>query len=50
MSYNDTLTIGYTVAAGKYEIGGKKLMLKSLIPAEVRVKIKIDDIRFENND
>ena len=50
MSYIDTLTIGYTVAAGKYEIGDKNLMLKSLIPDEVRVKIKIDDIRFENND
>ena len=46
MSYVDTSTIGYTVAAEKFEIGDKNLMLKSLFPDEVRVKIKIDDIRL----
>ena len=48
MIFLDTSNIGDTVAAGKYENGDNILILKSLIPDKLRVKIKIDDIRLRS--
>ena len=39
-----TLTIGYIVPPGLYETSDIVLMLKSLLPKEVKVDITIDDI------
>ena len=42
-------TKGYTLPPGIYEISDFTLMLKSLLPDEVKVKITIDDIRLRSN-
>ena len=39
----------YTLPPGVYEISEINLMLKSLLPKEVKVNIKIDDIRLKSN-
>ena len=41
--------IGYTLPPGIYEISDFNLMLKSLLPDEVKVKITIDVIRLKSN-
>ena len=42
-------TKGYTLPPGIYEINDINLMLKSLLPEEVKVAITIDDIRLKSN-
>ena len=42
-------TVGYTLPPGIYEISDLNLMLKSLIPNEVKVNITIHDIRLRSN-
>ena len=42
-------TIGYTLPPGVYEISDINLMLMSLLPSEVNVKITTDDIRLKSN-
>ena len=42
-------TKGFTLPPGFYEITDIYLMLKSLLPKEVQVKITIDDIRLKSN-
>ena len=41
-------TIGYTLPQGKYEISDINLMLKSLLPDQVKVNITIDNIRLKS--
>ena len=40
---------GYSLRAGIYEVSDIKLMLKSLLPEELKVNITIDDIRLKCN-
>ena len=40
-------TIGYTLPPGVYKISDINLMLKSLLPGEVKVNITVDDIRLK---
>ena len=42
-------TIGYTLPPGIYKITDISLMLKSLLPNKVKVKITIDDTRLRFN-
>ena len=42
-------TIGYTLQPGIFEYSDSILIVKSLLPIEVRVKIKIRDIRLRSN-
>ena len=42
-------TTGYTLPPGIYEITGINMMLKSLLPNEVKVNITIDDFRLKSN-
>ena len=49
LKYIPTTTIGYTLPPCIYEIIDFYLMLKSLLPNEVKVKITIDDIRLKSN-
>ena len=42
-------TIGFTLLPDVYEISDIKLMLKSILPKQVKVKITIDDIRLKSN-
>ena len=44
MKYIDGPTIGYSPPRGIYEITDFNLMLKSLLPNEVKVDVTIDDI------
>ena len=46
---NATSTTGYTFKPRKFKISDFNLMLKSLIPDEVKVNITIDDIRLRSN-
>ena len=48
-NYNATSSTGYTLMPGIFEISDLNLMLKSLLPDDVKVKIKIDDIRLRSN-
>ena len=45
----DTSFNGYTVPPGIYEISDNKLMLKNLLPNEVKVNNKIDDKTLKSN-
>ena len=49
MKYIDASTTRYTLEPGIYEISDMNLMLKSLLPEEVKVIITIDDIRLKTN-
>ena len=40
---------GYTLSRGIYEISDNKVMLKNLLPNEVKVNNTIDDIRLKSN-
>ena len=42
-------TIGYTLPQAKYEISDINLMLKSLLPDQLKVNITIDNIRLKSN-
>ena len=42
-------TIGYLLPEGKYEISDINLMLKSLLPDQVKVNITIDNIRLKSD-
>ena len=42
LKYIPTSTIGYTLAPGIYEISDVILMLKSLLPKEVKINITVD--------
>ena len=42
-------TKGYTLVPGIYEVTDINMMLKSLLPKEVKVIITIDDIRLKSN-
>ena len=42
-------TIGYTLPVGIYEVSDNILMLKYLLPKEVKVNNTIDDIRLKSN-
>ena len=46
--YTSTTSIGHTLPPGMVEISDHYLMLKSLLPDEVKVIIIIDDIRIES--
>ena len=41
-------TVGYTLVPGIYEVTDINLMLKSLLPNEVKVKITIEDTRLQS--
>ena len=47
--YIPTTSTGYTIPLGLYEIFDINLMLKSLLPDEVKINITIDDIRLGAN-
>ena len=49
MKYNDTSTLGYTLEQGIFEVSDIKFLLNSLNPDELKVNIKIDDIRLRSN-
>ena len=49
MKYFATSSTRYTVPPGIYEITDVNLMLKSLLPNDVKVEITIDDIRLRSN-
>ena len=42
-------TNGYTLSPGIYKSADKKLMLESLLPYKVKLKITIDDNRAKSN-
>ena len=44
-----TTTIGYSLPPGIYENIDINLMLKSLLPNEVKVNLKIDDVRLNSS-
>ena len=48
MKYINASTIGYTLEPGIYEIGDSNLMIKSLLPTEVKVNNTIDDVRLRS--
>ena len=48
LKYIPTTTIGYTLPHGLYEIRDINLMLKSLLPNEVKLIITIDDFRLKS--
>ena len=41
--------ICYTLPAGIYEIRNNNLMLKSLLPTDVKINITIDDVKRKSN-
>ena len=45
----DGSTIDYMLPLAMYEISDENLMLKSLLPNEVKVNITIDDVRLRSN-
>ena len=47
--YIPILKTGYTLPPGIYETRDIDLMLQSLLPNDVEVKIPIDDIRLRSN-
>ena len=47
--YSDAKTTVYTFQPGNYEVFEKNLMLKSLLPDEVKVNITVDDSRLRSN-
>ena len=60
LTYNETLdrldvkyivasTVGYTLAPGIYELSDIILMLKFLLPKEVKVDITVDDLKLKSN-
>ena len=49
VKYIDTKSIGYTLPHGICEITDINLLLKSLLPVEVRVNISVDDTRLKSN-
>ena len=49
MKYFDASSTGYTLLPGLYEISDLNLMLKSLLPNEVKVNITIDDNKIRSN-
>ena len=49
VKYTATSTTGYTLPPGLYEISVNNLMLKCLLPNDVKVNITIDDIRLKSN-
>ena len=49
VKYNARSTSGYTLPPGRFEISDINLMLKSLLPKTVKVKITIYDIRLKSN-
>ena len=49
VNYIDASRIGYTLEPGIYENKDMNLMLKSLLPDDVELNIKIDDIRLKSN-
>ena len=42
-------TKGYTIAPGIYEVTYINMMLKSLLPKDVKVNITIDHVRLKSN-
>ena len=46
---NPTISTEYALPPGIYEISDNNLMLKSLLPDEVKVYIKFADIRQKSN-
>ena len=44
-----TSTIGYTLPPGIYETSDFDLLLKSLLPDDVTVKLTLDHIRLRSN-
>ena len=49
MTYIDASTTGFFFPTERYEVFDINLMLKSLLPVEVKVKNIIDDIRLRSN-
>ena len=49
VNYIPGSTTGYILPNRVYEISDNNLMLKSLLPNEVKVKVTIDDIRLGSN-
>ena len=49
VKYIPRSTKGYTLVPGIYEVTDIDMMLKSLLPKEVKVNITIDDIRLKSN-
>ena len=49
LKYIPTTTIRYTIPSGIYETSDIILMLKSLLPDEVKLNYAIDDIRLKSN-
>ena len=49
MKHIDTSTIGHSLPPGINEISDNNLMLKFLLPDEVKVNISNDDIRLKSN-
>ena len=47
--YNDASTTGYTLEPGIYENIDVNVMLKSILPDDMKVNITIDDIRLISN-
>ena len=47
--YDNSSNIGYTLLPGVYEISDITLMLKSLIPNQVKANIAIDPIRLRSD-
>ena len=49
LKYSNATSIGYTLTPGIFEIIDINLMLKSLLPDELKVSITIDDVRLKSN-
>ena len=49
MKYSDATTTGNTLEPGIYEVSENKFRLKSIQLDEVKLNIKIDDIRQRSN-
>ena len=49
MKNKTTLATGYTLLQRIYEFSNINLMLKSLIPGDVKINIAIDDVRLKSN-
>ena len=48
LKYIPTTTLGYTLTPGTYEVSDFKMMLKSLLPEEVKVNLTLDDVRLKS--